>query len=407
MSGKTQSLEFSRTIKVEPKEVYRAFTNATALREWLADVVEADARKDGRLYLWWNVGYYAVGLYGDLEKDKSIAFSWHGLGEAHPTQVNVKLEADKGGSRVTLTHSGIGDGEPWVKSIEGFKREWESSLENLQSMLETGLDQRIYRRPMFGMAGANQVDADFAKKHNLPVEEGLQLTVVIDGLSAHNAGIRKGDILVGLGEYVIKDFPTLRDALGAHKAGDRVEAKYYRDGKLQTVTLEFLGRPKPNVPAKAADLAKQLEQVFAESDAQLEQALNGVSDEIASRRPGEDEYSVKEVLAHLIGTQQDLLLWGASLVDGNELNAFTGGNTGRMQAIIADAPTVPDLLNELKRAQARTIELVRQLPDDFVTRKSGYVRWGDGVLNDALYHNPDHLNQIQTTIAAMAELVTA
>lgn len=141
MTSQTQTLEFTRSIKATPAQVYHAFTNATGLREWLADTVEADARKDGRMYLWWNVGYYVSGLYGELAPEKNVAFSWRSTDRPNTMQVQVSLEARNGGTQLTLINSGIGADE----SIDEYKSEWESSLENLQSVLETGIDLRISR----------------------------------------------------------------------------------------------------------------------------------------------------------------------------------------------------------------------------------------------------------------------
>jgi hypothetical protein len=56
-------LTAKRNVNVPPAEVYRAFTHATALRDWLCDAAQTEARKGGRLYLWWNSGVYASGAY--------------------------------------------------------------------------------------------------------------------------------------------------------------------------------------------------------------------------------------------------------------------------------------------------------------------------------------------------------
>src|SRR4030067_889931 len=41
----TQILSFSQMVKAPPAEVYRAFTNATALREWLCNIDTASSRE--------------------------------------------------------------------------------------------------------------------------------------------------------------------------------------------------------------------------------------------------------------------------------------------------------------------------------------------------------------------------
>ena len=54
-------LTFEQTIQAPIDQVYRAFTNATALREWLCDTATVDARPGGRVYLAWISNYYRRG----------------------------------------------------------------------------------------------------------------------------------------------------------------------------------------------------------------------------------------------------------------------------------------------------------------------------------------------------------
>ena len=77
----TQTFTFEQSIKASPAHIYHAFTNATALREWMCDVSTINPKPGGRLYVSWNSGYYASGEYTTLEKDKQVAFTWNGRNE--------------------------------------------------------------------------------------------------------------------------------------------------------------------------------------------------------------------------------------------------------------------------------------------------------------------------------------
>ena len=79
--AKTQTLKFKRTLGVSPAAVYRALTNATALREWFCDAALVEPHKGGRLYLGWNQGYYATGEFTKLDPDRKVAFTWLGRGD--------------------------------------------------------------------------------------------------------------------------------------------------------------------------------------------------------------------------------------------------------------------------------------------------------------------------------------
>ncbi|MGH2524191.1 MAG: SRPBCC family protein, partial [Anaerolineales bacterium] len=127
-TAKTQTLKFKRLVNAPPSEVYRAFTHATALRDWLSNAAETDPTPGGRLYLWWANGYYANGEFTALEPGKKVAFTWHGKGEPAPTRIQVSLAAKNGSTQVTLAHSGIGRGKQWAQTAAEFAREWEAGL---------------------------------------------------------------------------------------------------------------------------------------------------------------------------------------------------------------------------------------------------------------------------------------
>ena len=68
-----------------------------------------------------------------------------------------------------------------------------------------------------------------------PVERGVKLSGVTPGSPAEKAGVRAGDIVVGLGALEVADLQGLTDALRAHKPGDAVPLRLIRDGKPLTL----------------------------------------------------------------------------------------------------------------------------------------------------------------------------
>ena len=169
-----------RTIKVEQfvmapvSQVYRAFTNSTALREWMGDFATMDARPGGRVYIWWQNGYYTSGEFISLEPNKKIVFTWLGRGEPHQTQVIVTFKPSHKGTLVRLTHRGLGSGKAWENTPDVFTSEWQSSLQNLASVLGNGPDLRITHRPMLGIS-LSDFNAEIAKKLGVPVSAGIRL----------------------------------------------------------------------------------------------------------------------------------------------------------------------------------------------------------------------------------------
>lgn len=74
-----------------------------------------------------------------------------------------------------------------------------------------------------------------------PVERGVKLSGVTPGSPADKAGVRAGDVVVGMGTLDVADLQGLTDALRAHKPGDTVPLRLIRDGKPLTLEVT-LGR---------------------------------------------------------------------------------------------------------------------------------------------------------------------
>ena len=84
-------------------------------------------------------------------------------GEPRPTRVHVAIEPSDQGAHLRLEHSGIGQGPEWGDKVAEFDRAWRRSLENLNSVLTSGEDLRVTRRPMLGVLLA-AFDADDATR---------------------------------------------------------------------------------------------------------------------------------------------------------------------------------------------------------------------------------------------------
>lgn len=396
----TRTLKFKRFVDAPLAEVYRAFTNSTALREWFCNAAQAEARKGGRLYLWWNSGYYASGEFTALTPGKKIAFTWYGRGEPAPTRVQVTLAVKGNGTSVSLAHSGIGTGKAWAKIPKNFTHGWQVALENLQWVLETGQDLRFVRRPMLGISGGDFNPA-IAAKLGVPVTEGVRLESVSDGMGAQAAGLQKDDVIVRLGGKQVTGFATLLNALQGHRAGDQVPVVFYRGREKKTVTMELSARKLPEIPATPAALADAMRRTYAELDAELAQCFVGVSEAEAARAPAPGEWSAKETLAHLIAGERDNHSWIADLMNDSErwYDQYAGNVTARLTATLAAFPTLSALLEELKRVEAETVALLALLPPEFVAHKNTYWRTGYYLLQTP-DHVREHLKQIRAAIDA-------
>jgi S1-C subfamily serine protease len=118
-------------------------------------------------------------------------------------------------------------------------------------ILRTGRVDHAY----LGISG-QAVTSDVADKYNLAVQKGVIVESVTQDSGADSAGLKGGktqvvvagetfvlggDIIVSFGGEKISSIEQLRDAVAAHKPGDKVKVVIYRDANKTSVTVT-LGR---------------------------------------------------------------------------------------------------------------------------------------------------------------------
>lgn len=396
-----QALVITRTIAAAPEAVFRALTNATALREWFCDTALFDPTPSASFYLAWNSGYFATGQITKLDAPRKLGFTWLGRGEPEPSEVRVAVAAKKAGTLVTVTHSGVGTGKKWGGAAGEIVRGWEKGLENLQSVLETGEDLRFTLRPMLGVNGLGEVTPEAVARLKLPVTRGVQIEGTVEGMGARAAGLQKDDVVVTIAKHKVWNYPSLTAALAEHRAGETVEVVYYRAGEKHKTQMTLSKRPLPAIPATAAELAEALRAGYAASDAELDQALAGVTEAEADYRPAPDEWNVKEILAHLLQGERDthpyLVEWIAS--DERPVAGYQGNSLLRTRATATVYGTLPALVEELKRHEAETVAIAAGLPEEFVAGKRTYWRLAFALLQNGP-HVGEHAAEITKLVAA-------
>jgi uncharacterized protein YndB with AHSA1/START domain len=396
---KTQTFKFKQTVNAPVAQVYRAFTNSTAIREWLSDGATTDARKGGRLYLWWNDGYTASGEFTALTPGKKVAFAWRGKGEPEATKVQVTLAEKNGSTVVTVTHSGFGSGKAWTRTIKEMTAAWPYSLENLASVLGSGPDLRIVLRPMLGVT-LDTFDAETAAKLSVPVVDGVRISGTLEEMGARAAGLQKDDVIVSLGGKKVSG-TTLASALQRRRAGDVVPVVFYRGNEKHKVDMKLSQRPLPEIPPTAAELAEAVRKTYDELDAQLAKCFEGVTEEEASFKATPEDWSAKDVVAHLLAGERDGHSFITEAIDGNMrwYDGFGSNVNARYTAVIAAYPTVQAMLEEYRRNEAETVALLAALPPEFVARKGAYWSLAFGFLQPP-FHNHEHFNQIRVAVEA-------
>ena len=162
--------------------------------------------------------------------------------DAHGKVIGVNTQIETGD--VSTGNVGIGFAVPsnTVKDV-------------VAQILRTGRVDHAY----LGIIG-QAVTRDLAEKYNLAAAVGVLVQSVTSGSGAAKAGLQGGetevvvagetyvlggDIIVSLDGEKIASIDELRDAIAAHKPGDRIELVIYRKAKRTSVTVT-LGRQPPS-----------------------------------------------------------------------------------------------------------------------------------------------------------------
>jgi uncharacterized protein YndB with AHSA1/START domain len=394
-----------QTIHAPAAEAYRAFTRSVAMREWMCDGAVVDARPGGRLYVWWNSGYYAAGEFTALEPDHRVACTWQGRGEPGASQVEVVITPAGDDVEVTLTHGGFGAGDAWEKTRGESQDGWTQGMEDLKSVLETGQDLRFVLRPLLGIY-VDEFNAEIAARLGVPVSEGTLLGGVVAGMGAQAAGLRAGDVIVALAGRPANNYPELVSALQPYRAGDRVPVEFYRGSERGTTEMALSRRPIPETPATPAALAERVRQRHTELIAELEGCLAGVTDAEAAHHPAAGEWSALEVIAHLIAGEIENHIWIGDLLNDDERWSDRFENptivAARVQAIAGVTPALAEMIAAFKRRLAETAAMVAALPPAFVAHKGTCWRLGHSLLTplESPGHFQEHAAQIRAAVAA-------
>jgi uncharacterized protein YndB with AHSA1/START domain len=385
------------------KFAYRAFTNSTSLREWLCDVATVEPRPLGRMYLWWRGDFYSSGHYLEVKEHKHVKFRWFSSIDSAATEVTVTFIGENGGTLIRMDHD-VPDDPAWAKMAESFRENWADSLENLKSVLETGIDLRLANRPMLGIVPGDFTE-DQAAALGVPVRDGMRLDGVVDGMGAQKCGLQKDDVIVEFAGHLIRnDTGSFANAIAGKKGGEKIEVTFYRGPEKRAVTMELSKRPMPKVPFDPAELEKQARPLYESALAEISKAFEEFSDEQAMARPEPGEWSALETVAHLISGERFNMLTLAGLIDGYEpvADGFGTNVHAQVRAIVKTNPSIALMLDTLQRAVEETLAFTSLIPAEFVANKGSYYRYASGLLQPN-FHLTAHLEQIKAALSSARE----
>jgi len=401
----TQSHEFVNQIKATTEQVFHAFTNATALREWFCDISTVDPKPGGRFFVAWYSGNYACGEYLHLEQDRIITFSWFGRNEPSVSKVEVSLEKKNGLTQVHLVHILPDTSEEWTTVIEELKNGWETSLENLTSVLETGVDLRVTQRPMLGIT-LSDFNSEIADRLGVPVSEGIRTDGVLKGFGAEIAGLQSNDVIIEVDGKRTTNFGDIPSIMQGKRAGDTLLVAFYRGNEKKNVEMTLSGRKIPVIPETLEGLSEAVQKIYSRVKTEIEVLFKDVNESEASSKPKPNEWSAKEVLAHMIHSERFLQTFITDLIGGEErrTDRFAGNLAPPILATLTAFPTLSELLRELTYSFAETLALYENLPPGFINQKGSYWRLAFGTMEGS-YHFDTHIQQIKESLNTAGEML--
>lgn len=355
----SQPFTLTRNIQAPASAVYRAFTTATGLLDWLAHSSDVDTRVGGRIYGWDQKQGGFLGQFTALETDQCVGFD---ILAPVPGHVDVTLTPQPDHTALTFVYQG--------EATE--QTRWSTALDALKAVLETGLDPRLYNRPMMGILISGVVDKETRERLQLPLDYGILIGGTLPDMGAEKVGFQDGDVLVELDGTPIHDYDAIGEVIGPRLAGDSVHAVWYRGKVRHAADMILSGRPHPRIPATLAELAEEARQIYASLDGELAEILDEVPESATEYRPAENEWNIKEIIAHLINTERAMQIWLVNAVEGTLFHNWVSNNHHIVKSIVDVTPTLPELLTELHRAESQTVSLLQRLPEEIVTHKGAF-----------------------------------
>jgi uncharacterized protein YndB with AHSA1/START domain len=392
-------VEVSQEIKASPEDVFRALTHPLDLSFWFCHSAWTDPQPGGELQVRWRNGWWARGVYEMVERPRRVAFTWHGKDEPGETNVVFEIAATDDGTLVKLTHSGFGDDAVWDKAVFEAESSWLPALENLDSVLTTGIDLREATRPVLGILSA-PLTPERAAKENIATTRGVYLSGVLPEGGAAAAGLKRGDVITHIGGMAVTDEESLTTTLGAYHAGDRVQIGYVRGVGSGIVGIELRVRPSREVPSTPEQAVERARALRGDLIAELRALVAGLTEEQANRKPDRHAWSVNETLAHLSVSERFFQRWCADIIVGNtrgQVDANPATTPELLATALGGDPTPEGLIDRLGREVEDTHALYAALRPEVVAMKARYRLLVMALLSDL--HLRDHIEQIRAAAA--------
>ena len=124
-------------------------------------------------------------------------------------------------------------------SIEGIG--FAIPIDDVLGMISDLMDYGYVTGAYLGVSVRN-TDTSVTSMYGLP--DGAQVVEVVEGVSAHRAGVQINDIIVAIGDYEVTNVTTLTRALRNFKAGDETTITVFRSGTERVLPITLDEKPR-------------------------------------------------------------------------------------------------------------------------------------------------------------------
>ena len=211
-------IEQTFTVDVPVGRVWDAFTQSEQRSLWEAEVYEIDPRPGGAIR-WTLPGMEATGVVDEVVPNKRLVHR-ETSGPHTSAQITVTFEEVEAGTKVTIVHSGFGDGADLGEWLEGTSLGWAQAIRDLNAYLLTGVPARRF---------ASEMQSPGMQMHD--TDAGIVVDVVEPGGMADQAGLHRGDLVLRVGNAPVFAIAELWVLMRLYPAGTTLEIEYVRDGE--------------------------------------------------------------------------------------------------------------------------------------------------------------------------------
>ena len=104
-----------------------------------------------------------------------------------------------------------------------------------------------------GARGTTQPAGPYAGLAGEEAEGGVKITNVVEDGPAAKAGLKEGDLVVGIGDKTIKTYEQLQEEIQSHKSGEKLDLKLKTGDKTKNVEVTLAERPRGGQGAAATN----------------------------------------------------------------------------------------------------------------------------------------------------------